>query len=419
MILKELRTRHFRGMGELDIPFHARMNVLVGPNGSGKSAILDCLAIMLSIPIVRLRPARTGGRRISDYDVSNGEEAAEIVVEVAFRNEVTSWRAVRIRGRRKNTLGVRLSDYKQLNHVAEDIRSQLESDIQMSIPLAVYYPVNRAVLDIPLRIRRRRHTFEQLSAYDGALTKGGGDFRIFFEWFRQREDLENEKRVSNSRHRDRQLQAVRGAIERFLPGFEGLRVRRSPLRMVVCKNGEELIVNQLSDGEKCLLAMVGDLARRLAIANPSLNQPHEGRSVVLVDEIDLHLHASWQRTIVRNLGKAFPNCQFVLTTHSPQVVSEVSAECVMGLERSRRGVRILRPVGTYGLDSNRILEDVMGVDERPKDIKRALKRLFLAIENGNIAEAYRQLKNLQAKIGSDPQLAKADAMIRRKEVLAR
>ncbi len=189
--------------------------------------------------------------------------------------------------------------------------------------------------------------------------------------------------------------------------------------MLVEKSGQTFSMDQLSDGEKCLLAMVGDLARRLAIANPALEQPHEGEAVVLIDEIDLHLHASWQRTIVRNLRKAFPKCQFVLTTHSPQVVSEVPAECVLGLKRSKHAVQLVQPYGTYGLDSNRILEDVMGVDERPKPVKKNLRQLFSEIEDGDIEAATAPLEKLRGKIGSDPELAKEDAMIRRKEILAR
>ena len=194
----------------------------------------------------------------------------------------------------------------------------------MSLPLVVYYPVNRAVLDIPLRIRTR-HRFDRLAAYDGALSGDRNSFRVFFEWFREREDLENELRTDRAEFRDPQLQAVRRAVERFLPGFTGLRVRRSPLRMMVDKEREELIVNQLSDGEKCTLAMVGDVARRMAIANPGIRDPLEGEAVVLIDEIDLHLHPGWQRHIVGALRETFPNCQFLLSTHSPQILSHVES----------------------------------------------------------------------------------------------
>jgi predicted ATP-binding protein involved in virulence len=79
----------------------------------------------------------------------------------------------------------------------------------------------------------------------------------------------------------------------------------------------------LSDGEKCLLAMVGDLARRLAIANPDYPDALQGEAIVLIDEIELHLHPSWQRNIIPALKRTFPKCQFIITTHSPQVLSYI------------------------------------------------------------------------------------------------
>jgi predicted ATP-binding protein involved in virulence len=142
------------------------------------------------------------------------------------------------------------------------------------------------------------------------------------------------------------------------------------------KQGQELIVNQLSDGEKCLLAMVGDLARRLAIANPSLENPLQGEGVVLIDEIELHLHPKWQREIIPALTRTFPNCQFIATTHSPQVISEVKPNGIYILEATSEGVVARRPESSYGRDSNRILEDLMGVPARPQEIKDDILKCF-------------------------------------------
>ena len=217
--------------------------------------------------------------------------------------------------------------------------------------LAVYYPTNRAVLDIPSAYQEPTHRFDQLSAYDQALSGKWSSFRIFFEWFRDREDLENERRLETPKFRDRELQAVRTAIRRFLPGCSAVRIRRAPLRMVIDKNGEELRVDQLSDGEKCTLAMVGDLARRMAIANPSPEDPLGGAGIVLIDEIDLHLHPGWQRHVVSALEATFPNCQFLVSTHSPQVVSHVAPERIWLLERSGCGVTASRPRRVIRSDS--------------------------------------------------------------------
>ncbi len=192
------------------------------------------------------------------------------------------------------------------------------------------------------------------------------------------------------------------------------------MRMTVQKQGEELIVNQLSDGEKCLLAMVGDLARRLAIANPSLPDPLEGSGVVLIDEIELHLHPKWQREIIPALTRTFPNCQFIVTTHSPQVISQVKPEGIYILEKTDEGVVAKRPESSFGRDSNRILEDLMGVPERPQEIKESLLELFRLIDAGNIEGARQLRQQLANEIGADePEFVKADVLIRRKEILNR
>ena len=288
--------------------------------------------------------------------------------------------------------------------------------MQNSLPLAVYYPTNRAVLDIPLKIRTK-HSFEQITAYDEVLTGGQIDFRRFFEWFRDREDLENEMRLNDSnKYRDRQLQAVRYAIANLLDGFSNLRVRRSPLRMTVNKEGDELIVNQLSDGEKCLLALAGDLARRLAIANPNPDcNPLEGSGVVLIDEIELHLHPKWQRAIIPNLKKTFPNCQFIITTHSPQVISDL--KWVHLLMPTSEGIAIER-VPSFGKDSNRILETLMGTPERPQEIKEDLREFFRLIDKGELAKARQFRQELADKMGEeDPEFVRADWLIQRKEIL--
>ena len=188
--------------------------------------------------------------------------------------------------------------------------------------------------------------------------------------------------------------------------------------MTVQKQGQELIINQLSDGEKCLLAMVGDLARRLAIANPGLPNPLQGEGVVLIDEIELHLHPKWQRAIVPALTRTFPNCQFIVTTHSPQVLGEVKGK-VYRLKSTSDGI-IAESLQTYGRDSSEILEDEMEADSRSVEIKQDLRQLFRLIEDGDLDAARELKKKMSDEIGDDEsEFVKAEILIRRYEVLGR
>ncbi|MDV2993308.1 MAG: DNA replication and repair protein RecF [Chroococcidiopsis sp. SAG 2025] len=405
MRVKQLKMRSFRGIGDLTLDFDAtEPTVLIGINGVGKSSVLDCLAILLSHLIQKY---------IGDWNNRTKRffKAQDIKNSISqdFKSEITI-----LSESKELTWSVVGNGFSFSNNL-----EQLDSLTDTKLPLVIYYPVNRAVLDIALELPQN-YIFDFIDMLEQAVTEIKINFNTFFQWFRSCEDLENEERRDDHEYRNLHLEAVRQAIYSLLPNFSNLRVRRSPLRMTVNKNGQELIVNQLSDGEKCLLAMVGDIARRLAIANPSLPDPLQGSGVVLIDEIELHLHPKWQREIIPALTRTFPNCQFIVTTHSPQVVSHVKPEGIYILEATDTGIIAKHPESSYGRDSNRILEDLMGVPERPQEIKNRLRDLFRLIDEGNLDGARELQKDLVAEIGADePDFASAEVLIRRREILGR
>ncbi|WP_414566741.1 MULTISPECIES: AAA family ATPase [unclassified Anabaena] len=419
MKVKRLKMQSFRGIGDLTLDFNENEpTVLIGINGVGKSSILDALSLLLSRFLEWI-----GGvsptekiRAFSEQDISNKDSFTKLKITALLRGVEEDWEISRIY---KNHGVSQDSGHKKIKAAANAIWRHWQNEPEYNLPLVVYYSVNRAVLDISLEIPKKTQ-FKQIDAYEKALIGNRNDFSSFFQWFRNREDLESELLRDNRDYQDIQLEAVRQAISLLIPSFSNLRVRRSPLRMTVIKQGEELIVNQLSDGEKCLLAMVGDLARRLAIANPGLEDPLQGNGVVLIDEIELHLHPKWQREIIPALTRTFPNCQFIVTTHSPQVISHVKPEGIYILEKTDNGVIAKRPESSFGKDSNSILEDLMDVPERPQDIKERLLELFRLIDSGNLEGARQLRQELVNDIGSDePEFVKADVLIRRKEILNR
>ena len=420
MRIKQLKMQSFRGIGDLTIDFDEKEpTVFIGINGVGKSSILDCLAILLSRFSSAIQHSTASGRLFTEEDIKNDKNETHNEIITDFESQKFTWSLTKVKkGRMKDTS----TNLSEINKIAENIKHKLSSSLseEYNLPVIIYYSTNRAVLDIPLKIRKQ-HSFEQIDTYENALSGTGSEFRIFFEWFRKQEDLENELRLENNPdYRDKQLEAVRQAISSLIPNFTKLRVRRSPLRMTLQKDGEELIVNQLSDGEKCLLAMVGDLARRLAIANPGLKNPLYGFGVVLIDEIELHLHPKWQREIIPALTRTFPHCQFIVTTHSPQVVGEIKPQGIYILEKTENGIIVQRPQSSYGRDSNQILEDLMDVPERKQEIKNRLLELFRLIDDGNIPNARKLKQSLEQDIGYDePEFASADVLIRRREILGR
>ncbi|USR91609.1 AAA family ATPase [Phormidium yuhuli AB48] len=426
MYIQQLCLTHYRGAASLSLNLHERLNVLVGVNGAGKSTVLDAIAILLSWMVSRIRQSGTSGRSLSEAEIMNGESWASLEIVCGDEHQSLSWRLSK--SRRGHGSPLQPSDLQQLSHYTKTLQGQIsQANSWVNLPLFVYYPVHRAVLDIPLRIRSS-HRFDLLSAYDQSLTTGA-NFRTFFEWFREREDLENEilvqqlplfREEGQQVHRDRQLEAVRAAISQLLPEFQHLTVRRSPLRMEVEKNGEVLTVNQLSDGEKCLIAMVGDLARRMAIANATKANPLDGEGVILIDELELHLHPKWQRMIAPRLRQVFPNCQFIVSTHSPHILTHVEAETIVLLTRNNDEIQVKTPSESYGKSVERILEDIMELETtRPTVVSQKLHEIYEMISVDQCEIAHQQIQDMRQLIGDDPELTKAEILIQRKKLIGK
>lgn len=425
MFIQSIQLVNFRSVALLETELDKRLNVFVGMNGAGKSTILDATAILLSWFANRIKTAGASGRQIKISDIQNGTPHAALSATLNVSLKTFDWGVYKARsGHLKQGISAGLSE---LSEKAKQIQAEItESDGNTNLPLLAYYPVHRAVLDIPLRIRGR-HSFSILETYDESLTSGA-NFRTFFEWFRNQEDVENENRKyinslippENFEFPDRQLTAVRKALSVFMPNFKNWTVRRRPLQMEVEKDGQTLIVNQLSDGEKCLMALVGDIARRMAIANPLLDNPLHGEGIVLIDEIDLHLHPLWQRMMISRLLETFPNCQFLISTHSPHVLTHVPPQKIFMLSNKYGEVSVEHPQESYGKTCERILEDIMGLaTTRPDDVKEALKNIFFSLHDGDIARAQNAINLLQQEIGDDPELVKARVLIKRKELIGK
>jgi predicted ATP-binding protein involved in virulence len=219
------------------------------------------------------------------------------------------------------------------------------------------------------------------------------------------------------RNEGQELNTVTKAIEKFVPEYTHLRVKRVPRpHMLIDKKDETFNLDQLSDGEKNLIALVGDIARRLAIGNPDKKDPLKGDGIVLIDEIDLHLHPSWQRLVVPKLLEVFPNCQFFISTHSPQVISHVRPEGVFLLEQTEGCLTYSEADETYGMSLDRVVELVMDDESRPDLVKNDLDKLFELIERKKITKANKLLTSLKKDMRTDPELMRAEMLIRREEM---
>lgn len=422
MIVKDLVLKDFRGAADVafngDLSFDPRMNVFYGDNGAGKSTILDALAIVISWVPARIRTQGGSGQSAKETDIRNKAFSTSLDTVVDHGGVKYAWNYRKVQ--KGMALMLEKSDFSGASEVSKIFVADAHAG--RGLPVLVAYPVTRAVLEIPLRIKNK-HQFEAFNAYDEAFS-GAANFRVFFEWFRNREDIENQsaRDYGGVIQRDCQLEAVRRAIEAFLPDISDLRIMREPsLHMQAKKHGQALYVDQLSDGEKCLLAMVGDLARRLAIANGgNANDPLQGSGVVLIDEVDLHLHPGWQRDIVPRLMATFKNCQFFLSTHSPLVLNNVYPKNLYLIRDENGRMTVSRPHSSFGKSVEMVLEEVMKLNTTlPGSVATPLKEIFSSIANDELDAARAKIEALRAQGYDDPEISRAEVLIRRREVLGK
>lgn len=403
--IRNLECKNYRGIrGCVRFDFAEHLNVFYGENGCGKSTILDAVATLLTWVANRVKTPNASGSPISESEIHNEEKNAFLMFQGDHAKETQDF-AFQLTKTRRGYASEEKRPLRELKELTSYFRDSIASE-QFALPLLAYYPINRAVVDIPARIRTK-HDFDPVEIYDQSLTRAA-NFRLFFEWFQDCEAIENAKyRDTGHFEPHPHLNAVKEALSSFMPGFTDWRIRYKPMRMEVQKNGKTLEVNQLSAGEKCLMAMVGDIARRLAMGNPHAPVPRLGDGIVLIDEIELHLHPYWQRMIIGGLLDTFPNIQFFISTHSPQVIGEVFADAnghrIFHLRQTEEGIRYAIPEQAYGRDSNLILDGMMSSDHqelsRNASTSEKLREINRIIDEEQFSEAREQIRELEEKLG--------------------
>lgn len=396
MKIDSIEIKGFRLYSEVKISdLDPYLNLLIGVNGAGKSSILDALAIALTAFTARLTTASSRGKSIPIEDIKRGQSMSSI--KVVLDNGV-EWSKIRTRRLDKDVE----SDYSQLIEYTKAFRQKLDEGQPVSVPIIVHYGVKRSVTEIPLRFPKSPSASPTEAYKDWIDSKAS--YRDIFPWIRAEEDYENELIRDNPDVRLRSLEALRRVMEVLLPGYSEIRVRRKPhLEVVVMKQGEELPLSQLSDGEKCYIALACDIVRRLSIANP-VSDILLGDGIVMIDEVDLHLHPSWEQTIMEKLHSVFPNLQFIVSAHSPLVASNFNGKIFAMTNGAAKPLPRL-----YGVDYSTILHDWMATSPQNKEINALIELYRSYRSNGMEPQASAIMQKLfdDYKIDKDAVLYKS------------
>lgn len=459
MRIDKLSLLNFRCFRQLDITFDEHITILVAPNGAGKTTVLDALRLSL-IPFIRsfdtsLYNSRSLGIRTEDLRLVFRQEALNMErspsTTITAEGEWESGKKAKwmsgLQGERASSEDRGAADLTQWG---EQLKAQVRDENNarpIVLPLALYLGTARLWYQDRYKPqsdeqRLDNSAFSRLSGYDDCLS-ATSNYKQFEQWYswlwrslREFQIKSLETPVTNI------VEAFRGDIIRdsvqtitqaincltqSATGWYDLEYSSTYNQQLIMRHPQHgiLPLNQLSDGLRNAVAMVADIAFRCVKLNPHLRDKAalQTQGIVLIDEVDMFLHPAWQQQIIQSLRSAFPKIQFIVTTHSPQVISTVKRESVRLLEQDDKGNGLASiPQGsTYGEPSNDVLHSVMGVDPQPPVKEKAdLQKLTVLIDQGKYddLETQQLMATLQAALGEHhPQLQRLQRSIARQKLL--
>ncbi|MBO6264953.1 MAG: AAA family ATPase, partial [Acidaminococcaceae bacterium] len=433
---------NFRCYTDFTMHFNPGVTVIVAENGKGKTAILDGLAITMApylaaFPGIKTRNFQPNDvRMVLDTAESRNElqiQRMKYLLPVTLEMEVKaddgksySWKRElkTVKGRTSSSVSARLvSEYGK--KVAEALNQP--DDHQLLLPVIGYYGTSRMWNDSSL-LKRKKVDLARSSGYVECL-EPSGSYNTFAQWFRYASEsaLEYdriivEKNLEAKNPYREILKAINKAIITCIRsmGWTDLKYSFAAQNLLICHPEKgELPLEAMSDGARSVISMAADIAYRMARLNPDLGEDVTLNTpgIVLIDEVDMHLHPSWQQTVVNDLIKAFPKVQFIVTTHSPQVLTSVPAECIRILHWDNDLVDIEEPSFSLGAESSQLLRDIQHVESRPSSlpiVKTLQRYLQLVTEDNWDSEEALELRKILDRWsqGREPALLRADMDIR-------
>lgn len=413
MKLKKVEIKNFRCYEKIAFELKDNYTVLVGINGSGKTTILDAISIALGGYISAFDGMGIYGINKNDAHYKMYELGSRIEREHQFPVEISAFGKIKEKdifwkrslngekGRTTNTEAKEIINYA--NNIQEKIKL---GNKDIVLPLIAYYGTGRLWMQKREKSQKySKENFSRLNGYTDCLDSASNE-KMMLKWFEKMTylELQEEKKIP-------ELEIVRKALNNAYKVIDSniedanfsYKVKSGELEVNIKrkdKSVENLPLRILSDGIKSTMSMIADIAYRMAILNPQLLEHilKETSGVVLIDEIDMHLHPSWQSKIIKILTEIFPKVQFVFTTHSPSVLSNVSNENILVLDK----LQIFKlNEKTYGRDIESIVRNVMRTEVRPQEIVENLKKFNKLLDDEKLDEAKKLLKYLEEVLGEN------------------
>jgi predicted ATP-binding protein involved in virulence len=409
MKINSIHLKNFRCFIDTKVILHENLSVFVGVNASGKTALLEALKIGAGAFFYAWR--NTDGLEqyhISESDVRVDKKLQETKyfrpVDLEFKGKIGNKSCSWARRYKKKTSSSQ-KDLGELSYSVDDLLLAYKLDKVVTLPVLLYFSTER--------IWGERKDYgvpnsgSRISAYYNCLKRKSATFFIENEFEKmETASLQNDALKLGKNYFS--LELIRRISGKCVPDCERVYYDFDYKEIALqFKNGTILPVSKLSDGQKSILLIAMGIAFQCGMLNPHLeHKADESPGIVLIDEVDLHLHPKWQREILPVLTSVFKEIQFIVTTHSPQILSSVKKENVFIIENQE-----IKTINNFveGRDSNSILREIFDIMERPDLDNKRLMEFYVEIERGDYNKSFEIYSELKNKWGeTDPEIVKAE-----------